>query len=1229
MRALRRFTVRLALPPALAPLAELVMNLRWSWHPQSLDLFRDVDPATWDAVGHDPVRLLGEVSPDRLAALAKDPAFLGRLEAAHADLQDYLTTPRWYQGLEDAPRSIAYFSPEFGITEVLPQYSGGLGILAGDHLKAASDLGVPIVGVGLLYRAGYFKQSLNAEGWQQERYPPLDPHGLPLTLVTDAGGSPVLVGVEMASGRTLHAHVWRAQVGRVPLLLLDSDVEENAPEERAVTDRLYGGGTDHRLHQELLLGIGGVRALRAWTALTGDAEPEVFHTNEGHAGFLGVERVRELVQSGLSFDEAREAVRAGTVFTTHTPVPAGIDRFPRDLIAQYFSGPLAPAGVDVERILELGAEADPTVFNMAHMGLRMAQRRNGVAKLHGIVSRGMFADLWPGFDSSEVPISSVTNGVHAPTWVAREVFELAEREIGASIVTEAQGWERIAEVADTSIWATRRVLRERLVEEVRRRLKESWLQRGATEAELGWTSSVFDPDVLTIGFARRVPSYKRLTLMMRDPERLKALLLDPERPVQLVIAGKAHPADDGGKELVQHIVRFADQHDVRHRIVFLPDYDIGMARYLYGGCDVWLNNPLRPLEACGTSGMKSALNGGLNLSILDGWWDEMYDGENGWAIPTADGVTDPERRDDLEAAAFYELVEKQVRTRFYDRDANGVPQRWIDMVRHTLQTTGPKVLASRMVRDYVHELYAPAAGSSRALAASSYAPAKELAHWRSTVAERWGSVRVVHVEAVGVGDTPEVGTVLDVRATVDLGGLAPGDVTVQAAYGRVDEADELRAPSYLVLTDAGTGEDGTHRYEGSVPLERPGSFGYSVRVLPHADALPERRRPGPHDDGLTPARTAGGPVRRAGSPVRPRPARALRSVRTPGDRRGPHAPGGPPCCRSSSTPAASSSATWRDAPSAGGRGSSCRWCSSCRSSWRSCPTRSSWSSVCSPPCAPCPACSWACCSTAGRTGPPPPDRLPPELPRDLLEPLAVGRPLRLVVLRQVRRPVAEPGLAVELLAQDVDVTGVAVGLGEQVDQHDLQRDVPAGAPPRDPAGCVEVERGDRRVAVRPHAAVQPDDVLSGLLGRGPHVGVRLGAVRGPGQGFGERPREDLTEVAGIDGGEVLDDAEHVAARRCQGAPRVVLATARRASTAPRCARTAGSAGGPPCARSWGAASHRRPQSCQPSTCCFSPSSMLCQLALNCSACSALSLPSWVSRRRVPSPSGSREYTSVW
>ncbi|MEN3360531.1 MAG: glycogen phosphorylase, partial [Mycobacteriales bacterium] len=836
VRALRRFTVRATLPPELSALSDLVMNLRWSWHPDTMDLFATVDPEIWRECNGDPVRLLGAVSAARLTALARDKRFLRRLSDAADDLSDYLTQPRWYQSQTDAPASIGYFSPEFGITAVLPQYSGGLGILAGDHLKAASDLGAPIIGVGLLYRAGYFTQSLSRDGWQLERYPSIDPHGLPLVLVSEPDGTALKIKVGLPAGRTLFAHVWKAQVGRVPLLLLDSDLEENEAAERQVTDRLYGGAADHRLVQEMLLGVGGVRALRAYCRLSGAAAPAVFHTNEGHAGFLGIERIREMVGDGLTFDEALAATRAGTVFTTHTPVPAGIDRFTREQVSAYFDGPNATPGVPVDRILALGAESDPALFNMAHMGLRLAQRANGVSRLHGEVSREMFGSLWPGFDPDEVPISSVTNGVHAPTWMAREILDLAEREVGADQLAEGAGWDAVDKVPDEEVWAVRRQLRESLVNEVRRRLRVSSLQRGMSDAELTWVDGVFDADVLTMGFARRVPSYKRLTLMLSDPDRLRALLLHPERPIQIVIAGKSHPADDSGKTLIQQLVRFADDADVRNRIVFLPDYDIGMAHYLYWGCDVWLNNPLRPLEACGTSGMKSALNGGLNLSIRDGWWDEMYDGENGWAIPSAAGVTEPERRDELEAAAFYKLVETQVAPRFYARDAAGVPTRWVEMVRHTLKSLGPQVLATRMVRDYVRQLYTPAGVSAVRLQENVYAAAKSLAGWRSRVLAAWPRVRVQHVESSGVGDTPELGATLLLRSEVDLGGLAPDDVDVQAAYGRVDDTNKLHEVRTMSMTCVGD-SDGLHRYEGTVPLERTGAFGYTVRVLPHNELL--------------------------------------------------------------------------------------------------------------------------------------------------------------------------------------------------------------------------------------------------------------------------------------------------------------------------------------------------------------------------------------------------------
>ncbi|HZB20638.1 MAG TPA: alpha-glucan family phosphorylase [Blastococcus sp.] len=837
MRALRRFTVRAALPEPLTPLSQLVMNLRWSWHPETRDLFETLDPPLWQTCGGDPVRALGEVSAERLAQLAKDRRFVRRLQDAVDDLEEYLTTPRWYQSLGDeAPKSIAYFSAEFGITEVLPQYSGGLGILAGDHLKAASDLGVPLIGVGLLYRAGYFAQGLSADGWQLEHYPSLDPHGLPVKLLREPDGSAAVITVPLPEGRTLHAHVWRAQVGRVTLLLLDSDIEENAPAERLVTDRLYGGGEDHRLRQEMLLGIGGVRAVRAHCGLTGTPLPEVFHANEGHAGFQGIERIRELTEAhGLSFPEALQAVRAGTVFTTHTPVPAGIDRFPKALIERYFAG----FGVPMHDLLVLGAEEDPAKFNMAHMGLRLGQRANGVSELHGHVSRGMFSDLWPGFDEGDVPIGSITNGVHAPTWTARELVEMGTQTTSQGDPVMVDGpvhFDGVDKIPAADLWSIRRTLRGRLVEEVRRRIRETALSRGATEAEVGWTDTAFDPDVLTIGFARRVPSYKRLTLMLRDPARLKALLLDPQRPIQLIIAGKSHPADDGGKKLIQQMVDFADDPEIRHRIAFLPGYDIGMARYLYWGCDVWLNNPLRPLEACGTSGMKAALNGGLNLSIRDGWWDEWFDGQNGWAIPTADGVSDADRRDEVEARAIYDLLENQVQPRFYERDANGVPARWVEMVRHTLRETGPKVLATRMVRDYVQALYVPAAGSARVMAGDGYAPAREEAAWRSHLLSHWQAVRVAHVEATGAGDTPEIGTTLALRAEVELPGLAPADVEVQAAYGRVDDADGLHDVTSVPMAHEHT--DGSrHWFTATVPLERTGAFGYTVRVLPHSERM--------------------------------------------------------------------------------------------------------------------------------------------------------------------------------------------------------------------------------------------------------------------------------------------------------------------------------------------------------------------------------------------------------
>lgn len=832
MRAIRRLNIQPVLPEKLEPLGDLAVNLRWSWHAETQQLFRALQPDLWESTGHDPIRLLARVSADRLKTLAADKKFVRNVQLVSNDLNDYLQQDLWFQNFAaenpQAPQAIGYFSAEFGITEVLPQYSGGLGILAGDHLKAASDLGVPIIGVGLLYRHGYFRQSLSIDGWQQEHYPVLDPNDMPLTQLRDACGDPVLIQVPLF-GRTLSAHVWVAQVGRVPLLMMDAGIPENSEEDRHVTDRLYGGGIEHRLAQEVLLGIGGVRAIRAFCAITGHPTPEVYHCNEGHAGFLGLERIREYLEQGKDLDTAVEFTRAGTVFTTHTPVPAGIDRFPKELIARQFA---EFDGIPLSRILSFGSEdyegGDPNRFNMAVLGLRLGQRANGVSQLHGEVSRQMFQGLWPAFDQSEVPITSVTNGVHHRTWIHPELLELLEAPTGdADTVIDGYDWSALDAVDDESLWTLKRQMRGAMVAMARERLAASYRQRGM---KADWVANALSPKTLTFGFARRGASYKRLTLMLKDKDRLKALLNHPVTPIQIVIAGKSHPADNIGKSLIQTMVKFADEPDVRGKLVFLPDYDISMARPLYPGCDVWINNPLRPYEACGTSGMKAALNGAANLSIRDGWWDEWYSPEWGWEIPSAEGIDDPEARDAREAEYLYDIIENQIIPLFYNRDEEGLPQLWLQMIRRTISGLGPKVLASRMVQDYVTELYTPASISAADVADDDVAA--QLAAWKKRIRAEWGGVRIEHIES-GEGAPIAVGSQLAFGVEVRLGALTPDDVEVQLVAGDVDDfSDEMTNIRIYPLTDVEDKGNGRLRYSTIVHAGVPGSVGYTVRIVP-------------------------------------------------------------------------------------------------------------------------------------------------------------------------------------------------------------------------------------------------------------------------------------------------------------------------------------------------------------------------------------------------------------
>ncbi|HKY15679.1 MAG TPA: alpha-glucan family phosphorylase [Microthrixaceae bacterium] len=830
MKAVRSFTVRPRLPAAIAGLDRLAANLRWAWHRPTRALFASIDADIWAGTGHDPRLLLARVAPERLNDLAADTSFVEQVQRVVADLEESLTAPSWFDSTPSRfDGVVAYFSPEFGIAEAVPQYSGGLGILAGDHLKAASDLGVPLVGVGLFYRHGYFRQSLSVDGWQQERFPDLDPYAMSMELCDG-------VRVEVALGdERLHAQVWRAEVGRTPLYLLDADIDDNSDELRLVTDRLYGGDTEHRLRQEILLGVGGVRMLRAL-----GIEATVFHTNEGHAGFLGLERIRQLMaERDLPFDEAWLAARAGCVFTTHTPVPAGIDRFPRELIERYFGAWAMEVGLSPDELMAIGhrPEEEPDEkFNMAVMGMRLAERRNGVAALHGEVSREMFGDLWPGVPVDEVPIGSVTNGVHPATWTSAEMSALYDQTLGTGWATgDVADWHALDTVSPPEAWRAHVAAKERLVGFCRATMRRSGLARGLSPSDVTWTDELLDPSALTICFARRFATYKRATLLLSQPDRLRALLTDPQRPVQFVFAGKAHPADEAGKELIRQIVTFASDPAVRLRFCFLEDYDISVSRHLLQGADVWLNTPLRPQEACGTSGMKATLNAALNCSVLDGWWAECFEPDVGWAISSAEGVEDPARRDELEANSLFDLLEQQVVPLYHriDPGTTGeepVPVDWVRTMMHSVAVLGPKVHAARMVRDYVTNLYEPSANHGAALTDEGFAGAAELASWRRRVLEAWHQVHVDVVDAdESVGD---LATVRTVTARVSLGTLGPGDVEVQLVSGLVGQAGELESRTAVEMIPGEVGDDGHHTYRAELRLDAPGRRGLTVRVVP-------------------------------------------------------------------------------------------------------------------------------------------------------------------------------------------------------------------------------------------------------------------------------------------------------------------------------------------------------------------------------------------------------------
>ncbi len=858
MPTVRKFVVVPAIPETLKPLTELAYNLWTLWNYDATGLFRRLDSELWEQTNHNPVRVLSLISQDKLASAAADEGFLAHMNRISADFKHYMSTPTWYtQTYPGNKARIAYFSAEYGLHESVPIYSGGLGVLSGDHMKSASDIGLPLVGVGLLYRFGYFRQALNSEGWQQENYPENDFFTLPITQMMDEKKQPVTIEVSMPEG-PVKAYIWRLQVGRNPLYLLDANVPSNRPEDREITARLYGGDQDMRVRQEVLLGIGGLRALSAL-----GIKPTVCHMNEGHAAFLSLERLRLVMEEEkMTFREAIELVASSNIFTTHTPVPAGNDAFHADIIERYLGSYYPRLGITREVFFDLGkiTPGDPHEhFSMTVLALRTAWHCNGVSQLHGKVSRDMWHRIWPDLPIPEVPIKAITNGVHTQTWLSDEFSSLYSRYLGANWSdkpTNYQMWDRITRIPDAELWRSHERRREHLVGFVRERLTEQFKRRGSSSADVGRINEILDPEALTIGFARRFATYKRATLLFRDQDRLIKLLTNRDRPLQFIFAGKAHPRDDGGKRYIQDIIRFAKREDVRVRMVFLEDYDMNVARYLVQGVDIWLNTPRRPMEASGTSGMKGPINGGINLSILDGWWVECYknNAHSGWAIGTEEEFNNDEYQDHMDSESLFELLEKEVIPEFYDRGADGLPRRWISRMKDSIKTCCSFFNTSRMVQEYFELAYNPANELHTKLMSQHGQGAKDLATWKEKLAKEWSKVWVFDIKP-STDEPLMAGESFSVDTKVALGAIKAEDVLVELYHGALDTTGGISHASRTMMekissTEPKLAEVGkppeypVHTYRGTLQAKACGQQGFQVRVLPKNPSVNLRMEPG-------------------------------------------------------------------------------------------------------------------------------------------------------------------------------------------------------------------------------------------------------------------------------------------------------------------------------------------------------------------------------------------------
>ncbi len=844
IRPLKEFLVRPALPAALHRLPEIGINLLWSWDHNVRALFRRLDPAIWKESNHNPVVMLGRVPQQTLERAANDPRFLLLYKRACETLDTYLAARPQSKML------VAYFSMEYGLLDCMPIYSGGLGVLSGDHLKASSDAVLPLVGIGLLYQKGYLQQTLGPDGWQQERTPVNDFYSLPVTPVTRHDGSELLVSVTLA-GREVFLKVWRIDVGRVKLYLLDTNISQNAPADRGITNQLYGGDRDTRIQQEIVLGIGGIRALKAL-----GLQPSVYHMNEGHSAFLALERIRVLMREhGLRFDEALEAARSNNVFTTHTSVPAGIDLFDSGIMYTYFRDYCEDVGITFDQLLALG-RSDPNdsqqPFSMAVAAIKTASFRNAVSRLHRQVSQHMWENLWPNLPVWEVPITSITNGVHLPTWINGDFAGIYDQYLQPDWReghNDPKIWDQTAEIPDAELWEAHRRRKRSLINFVREHSVETATERNAPITEIRRLQEVLDPEALTIGFARRFATYKRATLIFRDLDRLRKILTNPRMPVQIIVSGKAHPLDVPGKSLIKEIVGYSRADELSRRIVFVEDYGIHIARELVQGVDLWLNTPRRGEEACGTSGMKAGINGVLNMSILDGWYDEAAELSGGWPIGNREPYS-PEL-DDVHAAHIYTLLENEIVPLFYENREQGVPREWMRRVKQSLKYVSANYNCQRMVGEYRSQLYEPAHAAFESVARDNFAPARERAQWNRAVVEKWPYVAFVDSQS-GLDSTVETGSPVPLRTAVDLAGLGPQDVRVEAVVGRVGSNGELEDTQVLTLAPLEQ-HGNVFMFGRDFAPYATGRLGYSLRVSPNH-----------YDDPLN--RPCNSPMKWAGQP---------------------------------------------------------------------------------------------------------------------------------------------------------------------------------------------------------------------------------------------------------------------------------------------------------------------------------------------------------------------------